>query len=63
MASEMGIGNGTELVFASDFRGNLSRDDSFDDVDGDFFEYIYDAENRLTKVIYDPGTGTTADMA
>ena len=41
---------GSENYFY-DIRGNLSRDDGFDH--GDFFEYSYDPENRLTKVEYD----------
>ena len=36
-----------------DTRGNLSRDDGFDDDGNDFFEYSYDPENRLTQVEYD----------
>ncbi len=36
-----------------DVRGNLSRDDGFDDDSDDRFEYSYDLENRLTEVGYD----------
>jgi len=36
-----------------DPRGNLSQDDGFDSIDGDFFDYTYDAENRLSEVNYD----------
>jgi RHS repeat-associated protein len=40
-----------------DVRGNLSRDDGFDSDGDDFFQYGYDAQNRLTQVDYDPGGG------
>lgn len=46
-----------------DIFGNLSQDQWFDDVAGDFFRYDYDPMNRLTRVDYDydgDGAGLTA---